>query len=159
MALSFGESKRLAAKKAASPANVSVDDIDVATLELNDEDQIAVYDDNGEETFERSGNYTWFADYSDDQWSYIDKNKDIQLDANQINITQESNSQVIPFEMPRYYDGIDLLQMTIQIHYLNADREENYASPIPRSAFTGWWQMMLLQKRASCSLRSWHPVL
>lgn len=130
MALSFGESKRLAAKKAASPANVSVDDIDVATLELNDEDQIAVYDDNGEETFERSGNYTWFADYSDDQWSYIDKNKDIQLDANQINITQESNSQVIPFEMPRYYDGIDLLQMTIQIHYLNADSEENYASPI-----------------------------
>ena len=130
MALSFGESKRLAAKKAASPANVSVDDIDVATLELNDEDQIAVYDDNGEETFERSGNYTWFADYSDDQWSYIDKNKDIQLDANQINITQESNSQVIPFEMPRYYDGIDLLQMTIQIHYLNADREENYSSPI-----------------------------
>ena len=128
MALSFGESKRLAAKKAAGPANVSVDDIDVATLELNDEDQIAVYDDNGEETFERSGNYTWFADYSDDQWSYIDKNKDIQLDANQINITQESNSQVIPFEMPRYYDGIDLLQMTIQIHYLNADREENYAS-------------------------------
>jgi len=89
-----------------------------------------VYDDNGEETFERSGNYTWFADYSDDQWSYINKNKDIQLDANQINITQESNSQVIPFEMPRYYDGIDLLQMTIQIHYLNADREENYASPI-----------------------------
>ena len=81
-----------------------------------------MYDDNGEETFERSGNYTWFADYSDDQWSYIDKNKDIQLDANQINITQESNSQVIPFEMPRYYDGIDLLQMTIQIHYLNADR-------------------------------------
>lgn len=75
MALSFGESKRLAAKKAASPANVSVDDIDVATLELNDEDQIAVYDDNGEETFERSGNYTWFADYSDDQWSYIDKTK------------------------------------------------------------------------------------
>lgn len=56
MALSFGESKRLAAKKAASPVNVSVDDIDVATLELNDEDQIAVYDDNGEETFERSGN-------------------------------------------------------------------------------------------------------
>ena len=53
MALSFGESKRLAAKKAASPANVSVDDIDVATLELNDEDQIAVYDDNGEETFDR----------------------------------------------------------------------------------------------------------
>ena len=130
MALSFGESKRLAAKKAASTANASVDDIDVATLELNDQDQIAVYDDNGEETFERSGNYTWFADYSDDQWSYIDKNKDIQLDANQINITQESNSQVIPFEMPRYYDGIDLLQMTIQIHYLNADREENYASPI-----------------------------
>ena len=76
MALSFVESKRLAAGKAASPANVSVDDIDVATLELNDEGQIAVYDDNGEETFERSGNYTWFADYSDDQWSYIDKNKD-----------------------------------------------------------------------------------
>lgn len=128
MALSFEESKRLAAKKAA----VASVDTDVMTLDLNDSEPVAVravYD-NEEETFERSGNYTWFTDYSDDQWSYIDKNKDIQLDANQINITQEANSQVIPFEMPRYYDGIDLMQMTIQIHYLNADKEENYASPI-----------------------------
>lgn len=128
MALSFKESKQLAAKKAAT-ASV---DTDVMTLALDDSEQApvrAVYDDE-DETFERSGNYTWFTDYSDDQWSYVDKNKDIQLDVNQINITQEANSQVIPFEMPRYYDGIDLMQMTIQVHYLNANKEENYTSPI-----------------------------
>jgi hypothetical protein len=128
MALSFKESKQLAAKKAAT-ASV---DTDVMTLALDDSEQVpvrAVYDDE-DETFERSGNYTWFTDYSDDQWSYVDNNKDIQLDANQINITQEANSQVIPFEMPRYYDGIDLMQMTIQVHYLNANKEENYTSPI-----------------------------
>lgn len=32
--------------------------------------------------------------------------------------------------MPRYYDGVDLMSMTIQIHYVNANNAENYTAPI-----------------------------
>ena len=45
--------------------------------------------------------------------------------------------------MPRYYDGIDLADMIIQIHFVNANDEEYYASPINVKASTdklrfGW---------------------
>lgn len=46
--------------------------------------------------------------YEDTVYSTIDNQKNIILSANQIIITQESNSQYIPFRMPRYYDGFDL---------------------------------------------------
>lgn len=60
----------------------------------------------------------------------VNTNKEITLSPTQVNITQENNSQVIPFEMPRYYDGVDLMSMTIQIHYVNANNAENYTAPI-----------------------------
>lgn len=46
------------------------------------------------------------------------------MDDSQINLTQEDNSQFIPFEMPRYYDGVDLMQMLIQVHYVNKNKED-----------------------------------
>ena len=64
--------------------------------------------------------YDYFPQYSDNKYSTVDNNKNITMDATQINITQESNSQYIPFQIPRYYDGIDLSKMTICIRY--ADR-------------------------------------
>ena len=57
--------------------------------------------------------YAWFDEFTDDKISYVDENKDITIDNSQINISQESKSQFIPFEMPRYYDGIDLTKMAI----------------------------------------------
>ena len=66
----------------------------------------------------------------DSDFSTVDSSKEIILNQNQVNITQENNSQIIPFEMPRYYDGVDLMTMTIQIHYVNANNAENYAAPI-----------------------------
>lgn len=128
MALSFEDSKRLAAKA-----------FEPATMDLNIEEDVQrpVYDEvdistlaDVEEGYSRSGNYTWYDEFTDNDFSTVTENKEISINANQINITQENNSQVIPFEMPRYYDGIDLMKMTIQVHYVNAKNEENYAAPV-----------------------------
>lgn len=128
MALSFEDSKRLAAKA-----------FEPATMDLNIEEDVQrpVYDEvdistlaDVEEDYSRSGNYTWYDEFTDNDFSTVTENKEISINANQINITQENNSQVIPFEMPRYYDGIDLMKMTIQVHYVNAKNEENYAAPV-----------------------------
>lgn len=72
--------------------------------------------------------YAWFDEFTDDKISYVDENKDITIDGSQINISQESKSQFIPFEMPRYYDGIDLTKMAISIHFTNSDKQ-HAASP------------------------------
>ena len=72
--------------------------------------------------------YAWFDEFTDDKISYVDENKDITIDSSQINISQESKSQFIPFEMPRYYDGIDLTKMAISIHFTNSDKQ-HAASP------------------------------
>lgn len=63
-------------------------------------------------------------------YSSIDENRNITVNSAQVDVTQENNGQIVPFEMPRFYDGIDLMGMTIQIHYMNANNEENYAAPI-----------------------------
>lgn len=126
MALSFKESKRM------------TDESPVMTMEATMEDARPVVDydedittfDTGDQNFTRSGNYTWYDTFSDNDFSTVDTNKEITLSPTQVNITQENNSQVIPFEMPRYYDGVDLMGMTIQIHYVNANNAENYAAPI-----------------------------
>lgn len=126
MALSFEESKRMVAASPAMTMEASVEDAspvvdcdeDVATFSVEDQN------------FTRSGNYTWFDTFSDNDFSTVDTNKEITLSPTQVNITQENNSQVIPFEMPRYYDGVDLMTMTIQIHYVNANNAENYTAPI-----------------------------
>jgi hypothetical protein len=80
--------------------------------------------------------YPWYGDnaednlnnqYNDDNYSYIDENKNIKVDKGQINISQESHAQFIPFEMKRYYDGIDLAQMTISMIYVNKNGDKGDA--------------------------------
>ena len=76
------------------------------------------------------GRYKWYTAYHDDNYSTIDELKNIKVDTSQINITQEENSQYIPFRMPRFYDGVDLLNMLIQIHYVNEDDDGDWALPV-----------------------------
>ena len=57
--------------------------------------------------------------YEDSNISYVDELKNVSINQNQVNLTQESDSQYIPFEMSRYYDGIDLTKMKITIYYEN----------------------------------------
>lgn len=88
-----------------------------------------------DESFTRVPKYsdaTWYVEYSDDKYFYVNDTKDVTINSNHPNLTQETNSQLIPFEIPRYYDGVDLSgdRMTLQIHYVRPDGGENYTSPI-----------------------------
>ena len=120
MALSFEESKKLLTQQlaAASPAIMSLpaDDVGIMTLDENNAGAIAAYS-----AWTKSTKYDWYDEYTDDNISSVDKNKNITVDASQINISQEENSQFIPFEMPRYYDGYDLMKAEIYFWYSTSD--------------------------------------
>lgn len=126
MALSFEESKRLAAQAATKPATMDISS-PVMPVAVDEGISVQATVDSG---FQRSGLYTWISDYDDNVFSTISGELDINIVSSQANVTQGNNSQVIPFEMPRYYDGIDLMQMTIQIHSLNGNNEECYSAPV-----------------------------
>ncbi|MBR5795585.1 MAG: hypothetical protein IKY26_05535 [Erysipelotrichaceae bacterium] len=84
-------------------------------------DEMVVY--ANENWTKDKNNYRWFDDFEDNNYSIIDDKKNIALNEKQFNITQEENSQFIPFEMARYYDGYDLLKAHISIHYDRSDGE------------------------------------
>ena len=94
----------------------------ISTLSLDESSSIEAY--SAEETFVRSDKYLWYEKYYDDDYSIIDKLKNITLSPNQINLTQEENSQVIPFVMDRFYDGMDLMDMFITIYFVNKDGQQ-----------------------------------
>ena len=98
MALSFGDSIK---KNAASVKSVSAIDTSLFTVD---------------DTLPYSDKYERYTEYSDPNYSVIDKNKNITLDPTQVNLTQEENSQYVPFKMFRFYDGVDILKMTLLMH-------------------------------------------
>ena len=69
-------------------------------------------------------------EYSDDNYSTVDEQKNIALDSSQFNITQEQNSQYIPFKMPRYYDGFDLKDTKLSIYYVNKNKDFHADTPV-----------------------------
>lgn len=76
------------------------------------------------------GRYKIYTRYSDNKYSSISETKDILLDSSQINISQETNSQYIPFKIPRYWDGMDLMDMFIQIHFQNKTDKGNVSDAV-----------------------------
>ena len=75
--------------------------------------------------------YTYYNnEYSDNKISTVDENKNITLSQNQINLTQEKNSQYIPFEIPRYYDGFDLSNTELSIYWVNQNGNGSVAIPV-----------------------------
>lgn len=118
MALSFEESKKQALKRAETPMLMSLAN-----------DAIPV---SANETFSRdtTGRYAWFNDYVDKNISTIDENKGILVNEAQVNISQESNSQFIPFEMNRKYDGIDLKDMALSVHFTTSDEQHFASKPV-----------------------------
>lgn len=127
MGLSFEESLKKANEEKkvmlAMPRTMSVMNID----EVNEE--VVAYS-GEEELMVMSDKYLYYPEYSDDKISVIDDNKNIALDTRQMNLSQESNSQYIRFEMPRYYDGFDLMNTNLLIHFVNKEGYEDYATPI-----------------------------
>lgn len=74
--------------------------------------------------------YVRYSDFSDDNISTVNDTKDIALNKKQFNISQEENSQYIPFEMPRYYDGFDLVRTAISIHYKTKSGRHGASKPV-----------------------------
>lgn len=127
-------------------SNHSVASVQIDTLE-NVENQIAAYSgDESEassndvaiaansgttgENWIKSNNYLWYDEYSDENLSYIDENKNITIDPSQVNLTQESFSQFIPFQMSRYYDGVDLTSKSLQIMFENSKGGSSIEVPV-----------------------------
>ena len=119
MALSFEESKKQASNLAATPMVMSLSN-DITTFAVTNESF----------TKDTTGRYAYFNDYIDDKISYVDDNKNITVDNSQVNISQESNSQFIPFEMARKYDGIDLADMALSIHFTTSDGQHFASKPV-----------------------------
>ncbi len=138
MGLSFEESmKRLlenennVATTVATPAipMVAAMNIDEASIMTLDEAPMVAAYSGDDGSWQEHRGYKRYS-FSDDNISSITNEKEIKLNSKQINITQEENSQYIPFEMSRYYDGFDLITTTFSIHYETSDGQHGVSIPI-----------------------------
>ena len=137
MSLSFEESLKnnalTATLKTMNVAEVTMEnDIVIANdgiMTLEENYGIAAYSGDDGNWQQHSG-YVYYSTFSDDNISIINDEKDINLDGKQFNITQEENSQYIPFEMPRYYDGYDLVDAVLSVHYQTKGKRHGSSKPI-----------------------------
>lgn len=110
-----------------SIADMSISDMGIMTLD--ESYGIAAYSgDDG--SWQQHSDYVYYSSFSDDNISIVSDEKDIALNKKQFNITQEENSQYIPFEMPRYYDGFDLVNTIISIHYQTKGGRHGASKPV-----------------------------
>lgn len=123
MSLSFAESLKNAQKQHNTGRSAADMKSNSRVMLVGD-----TYGDDGWEL--DSTNYLYYEEYHDDSLSTVDKDKNIKLSSSQINITQESNSQFIPFEMYRFYDGFDLSNTKLLFYFVNKNGYEDYADPI-----------------------------
>ncbi len=133
MSLSFEESLKMNNEnKNIATAEMLAEDIGIAMpaiMTLDETQMVAAYSgDDG--NWQQHPDYVRYTSFSDDNISTINDTKDISLNKKQFNITQEENSQYIPFEMPRYYDGFDLVRTTISIHYQTNGGRHGASKPV-----------------------------
>ena len=129
MALSFEDS--LKNSTATTTEDGGIDLMSAPTVAESEDSNVVTYTSYAiDENWQRHPNYVSYDDFSDDNISTISNNKDINLDSSQFNITQEENSQYIPFEMPRYYDGFDLVDTVISIHYTTKSGRHGATKPV-----------------------------
>lgn len=108
---------------------VTPDMCDGSVMTLDEDYGIAAYaGDDG--NWQEHTDYVRYRVFSDEEISSVNTTKDITLSKKQFNITQEENSQYIPFEMPRYYDGFDLVDTTISIHYETKSGRHGSCKPV-----------------------------
>ena len=112
--------------------DIATEDVGVVTPMAMSSDEplmMAAYSGNGG-NWQQHPNYVRYTNFSDDNISTISDTKDVVLNKKQFNVTQEENSQYIPFEMPRYYDGFDLVNTAISIHYQTNNGRHGASKPI-----------------------------
>jgi len=105
----------------------SVENVGIMTLE--ETPSVAAYSGDGG-NWQQHNKYVYYSVFNDNNVSTISDKKEIKLDGNQFNITQEENSQYIPFEMNRKYDGYDLTKADITIHYTTANGRHQPVRPV-----------------------------
>ena len=121
---SFSDRLKAVTQNSGIAMTAMVSEPSIMTLEETPYDGLAY---SGEESWtEDRTNYRWFSDFEDENYSIIDEKKNIVLNVLEFNIARESNSQFIPFEMSRRYDGYDLTNMNISVHYDRADGSHGY---------------------------------
>ena len=117
--LSENENNIVASMAIPMVATMNIDESSVDSnliMTLDETPMVAAYSgDDG--NWIQDTHYEVYSFFEDSNISTISTEKDVKLNEKQINITQEENSQYIPFEMPRRYDGYDLTQASISIHY------------------------------------------
>ena len=132
MALSFSES--LAKNKENTTATTSVEETiaeETPTVMAYSLRSVAALSDlDGWTPIEDKGYRFYDNEYKDDNYSTVDEQKNIVLDPSQFNITQEQNSQYIPFKIPRYYDGFDLVNTKLSIYYVNKNKDFHNDIPV-----------------------------
>ena len=132
MSLSFEDSLKINNENNAATADMVAKNISVAmpaVMTLDEAPMVAAYSgDDG--NWQQHNGYTYYSSFYDDNLSTVNDKKEISLNDKQINITQEENSQFIPFEMPRYYDGYDLTKATLSIHYETKNGRHGSSKPI-----------------------------
>ena len=107
--------------------NIAV--VDTSIMTLDEVGGVAAYSgDDG--NWQEHSDYVRYSVFSDDNLSTVSDDKDIVLNKKQFNITQEENSQYIPFEMNRYYDGFDLVNTLISIHYQTKTGRHAASKPV-----------------------------
>lgn len=114
MALSFSDSLKKHTESTMVESEPAVANVPLMTLEEDYGFEVYSADDG---SWQQHADYVRYYNLSDENISTINDRKEIALNDKQINITQEENSQYIPFEMSRYYDGYDLVNAVISIHY------------------------------------------
>ena len=137
MSISYEESLKAASLRAKSVDNgiaVASSDVDdgvavASIMTLDEAPMMAAYSgDDG--NWHQHPDYVYYSSFSDDNISVVGNDKNINLNNKQFNITQEENSQYIPFEMPRYYDGFDLVNTALSIHYETSSKRHGAVKPI-----------------------------
>ena len=126
MAISFEESKKQLAQSVMKTSAMSI----ASAMTLEAEPIAAAEDYNWMEPENASLYFYYNGEYSDDNISTVDENKTISLNNQQINLTQEENSQYIPFRMPRFYDGFDLSKTALSIYWVNKEGSGSEALPV-----------------------------
>lgn len=125
MALSFQDAIQAQESVSETPVAMSLeDDTSVATTNK------IIAQTTDDEWIRNDTIYEWDDEYYDSEFSSVDKNKNITINSSQISVTQEKNSQYIPFTLNRYWDGVDLSTMTFAVHGVNKNKKEFRDVPI-----------------------------
>ena len=95
----------------------------------NLDDAFSVFASGTTEEWVKSDKYMDYPKYHDEDYTYIE-GRTIGDIAAQISVQGEAYSQYISFMMDRYYDGIDLIGMSIWIHYELKDGIGSEDSPV-----------------------------